>query len=277
VISALVTAVVLAGANPCWPGEGEGTFSVCFDPGNRLALGVGGARMGDAQGLLLSGGLHLRRSRESRSHAHVAWSTEHVVLDAAVLRHAGSWVGEVTAYDGLFVRHLDDGYLLLPTATPTRVPFPFDVAVAVRAGTVERDLLGRERLELVRSGVLLDAARDPRGLFRISLGPTLAFALERDRQGVRPARMQPLSGGTLLLRAESDDGHWLAQARVDAGLELAPRARSTFRVHTFAAIERVLVAINDQPITLQLSVTDLRGTEPGSLRAGVALVGAFEL
>lgn len=274
-LAALALAAVLGAADPCTAMQGGLAFDTCFDPGNRLALGAGTSSAGP---LLVEGGLRLRRSRESRSHELVSWSTEHALGEAELVRNARGWRGEALAYDGLFLRHLDEGFLLLPTRTPLRVPFPFDIAVEARLGEVERDAAQRERLEVGRAGLFLDAARDPTGTRRLALGPSLSYALEREPGGPTRALVQPLTGATLLVRAETGDGLWAAQARADAGWELQPRGPSQLRAEAHGTLERVLLAVDDQPVSLQLSARALaRSGVPGEVRVGLALVAACEL
>lgn len=274
-LAALMLAAVLGQIDPCVDFADGTPFATCFDPGNRLALG---GELGSDGKLSLETGLRLRRSRESRSHAHVTWFSEHD-LGAGELRvQEGRWVAEGVAYDGLFSRHLEDGFLLLPTRTPLRIPFPFDIAVEVRLGALERSEDGQQRLEVGRAGLLLDLARDPAGLQRLAFGPSLSDAVERDAAGVRRNAVQPLTGATLLLREESADGLWAVRARVDAGRELLLPGQGRGRASASADVERVLFAVDDQPVSLQLSGRSVwRSGARSEVRVGVGLVAAYQL
>jgi len=283
-LAALLISAALAAGDPCEAMSASGPIVTCFDPGNRLALGAalaGVDESGATSGaLLLEGGLRIRKSRESRTHDHTSWSKEYDFVDAELLHEPDTrWQGRVVAFDGLFLRHLDEGFILLPTPHPTRLPFPFDIAVTTRLGTLEQDAHGNQELEVGRAGLLLDIARDPTGMSRAALGPSLAFGIERLVNQPTTFLVQPLTGGTLLLRRESFNGLWRAELRVDAGWSLPlPRGAPGPRGRAEGSIERVLFAVNDEPVALRLSATDTYAKDVGNdARVGLGLLAAYDL
>ena len=283
-VAALLLSAALAAGDPCEVMSASGPIVACFDPGNRLALGAelaGVDESGASSGaLLLEGGLRIRKSRESRTHEHTAWSTEYDFLEAELLRQPDTrWQGRVVAFDGLYLRHLDEGFILLPTPHPTRLPFPFDIAVTARLGTLGQDAHGNQELEVGRAGLLLDVARDPTGATRAALGPSLAFGIERLAGQTPSFLVQPLTGGTLLLRRESVDGLWRAELRVDAGWSLSlPRGAPGLRGRAEGSLERVLFAVNDEPVAIRLSATDDFAKGVGNdARIGLGLLAAYDL
>ena len=260
-MGALVALLLAAAPAGCTAEEQGVPYAVCFDPGNRLALSAGMATTGDVD---FEAVLAFRRSRESRTLEHLSWSTEHRFGDLEL-----QWPSrqlDVTAYEGLYLRHLDEGFVLVPTRTPFRLPFPFDVAVATDVAhyeRTEREGWGR-RLEVIRASLLLDAARDPTGVSRLAFGPSLAYAMEPGPGGRPVSLLEPLSALELRARHESADGLWAAQARGDVGWELVPGGESGLRATADGSLQRVLLAIDDQLVALQLEgkLTESRAGTP---------------
>jgi hypothetical protein len=286
VLASLALLVLLATPDPCVARDAQGrTFVVCFDPGNRLgvaALPGAALEAGAAEGRLsLEIGLRLRRSRASRTLGDLTWATEHRILESSVelSEHAPARI-RALAYEGVFQRHLEEGFILVPTRTPLRIPFPFDIAIAPSFGGYERDRstgIG-DRLELARCALLLDAARDPAGISRLAIGPEVSYAISRPSAGGIQHELEPLSGGQLRLRRESGDGLWAAEARASAGWLLVPGGQSGLLARGEAALERVVLAINDEPVSLRLDARgeERRAGEPRrELFAGLGLVAAL--
>jgi hypothetical protein len=272
VVAPLLLAVLAAVAAPCLVTDEAGrTFPACFDPGNRLE-GSAGWRGGG--GLPAGGGLQLAAALRWRSDTTgpggaAEWLRDQALLDAAATAAGGRVVAaEGVAWRGVFLRHLAEPFILVPGPRPTRLPFPFDVGVAVQAGGVrwERARERRLEVEVLRSTLLLDLVRLGLPLRRAAFGPELAYGVDVERE-LRPVhQVVPFTGGALDLRAESADGLWIASlaARAGAGLR-APGGWRGYAEGTLL-LERVVLAVNDRPVALGLS---LRG-EHGAIGRGPA-------
>lgn len=254
-----LAAVVLAqavAADHCWS-EAEGRrFRTCFDPGRGLELSAGGSARSLSGGLDLGLSVRVRGERDSRSKAGTSWLLAHrlALVDgrwSPLERHL-----TLTAYEGLARRHVDEGFVLLPTTPPIRLPFPFDVGLWGRAARYERRVeegFGWS-FETVRLAMLLDPLRQGSGRFHLGLGPTLAHLMRHDGATLRH-ELTPLTALQLVVSLESEDGLWVFRALGHVGWTFDPAAFAaggTLRARGELSLERVLVALNDQPISLQL-------------------------
>jgi hypothetical protein len=246
-------AALEADAGECRRVDARGEpYPICFDPGDGLVLGTG-ARVRDGAGApSLRAGVHLRLGRTSRSKG-TPWFHNHRLLSLE------AWGGErrgltFTAYDGTLRRHLEEGFILVPTARPVRIPFPFDVTLAPRAGHLERRVWEGPgwTLETGRVGLLLDPVRSETERAWLGVGPMASHTLRRSRD-VAEHTVSPFT--TLLLDAglESADGLWALRASGLAGWSLGFEGGTFFRARAEAGLERVLLAVGDQPVVLQMS------------------------
>jgi hypothetical protein len=262
-------------------------FATCFDPWQGLELG--GAVVVDSS-LLTDGvtesahaALRLRGERESRSKAESTWLTLHR-LGATELRPLGGKLDLVVlGYSGVLRRHVREGVLLLPFTPPVRVPFPLDLAFMADVLKFERrvaDGYGTDwSLEPVRLSFLLDPLRSASNRFHLSLGVTAAWrVLQVD--GAVLHEVTPLTAATLFFDLESEDGRWLARGTVSGGATLSPNAGDaslTFRARGELEFARVLLALNDQPLSVYLRVTGAwrdggaRGASELAAQAGVQI------
>lgn len=242
-------------ARDCYRSTESGeAYPVCFDPGRRLELGWA-PFFGGTSGQRLSLALRLRSDRPSRSRRDLTWLRDHTLLEAELAAPTfpldrGTYA--VTAWRATLIRHLEEGFILVPTREPIRIPFPFDVGLAAEAGTIsgDRQIPGLVHLDVARAALVLDAARNLPALSRLAIGPEIAWSMDFTPGATARHTLVPLTGGVLDLRAESDDGLWVLALRARAGwvmrlpggLEPAWSAR--------ASLERVLLAVNDEPIVL---------------------------
>ena len=265
------------------------SITACFDPGNRLALwgaGAAGLQPGQVQGGAAFGvGLRLRRSRASRVDPKATWFSEHRILEVQVSGPLDGrfWPPTISGwgYQGLFQRHLDEGFILLPTAKPLRLPFPFDLAIAPQAVGFERSHTHEvfDHLELIRTALLVDAAKDVTGLTRFAFGPALAYLLIRQPDGQLVHVLQPLTGLQLRVRRESRDGLWAAQAQLDAGWAIVPGKGGGVWAQGDLEVERIVFAVNDLPWSVRLAVKGVErrsGERMETLAGTLGLVAAFE-
>lgn len=174
-LAALTTAVLAAASavgaelpEPCWQHAANGArFRTCFDPGRGLELSAGGSARSLNPALDLGLGLRLRGARDSRSKAGTTWLLQHRLLGADARWSKAERHLTLTAYEGLARRHVDEGFLLLPTTPPIRLPFPLDLGLYGRAARYERrveDGLGWS-FETARLAMLFDPLRSATGRF----------------------------------------------------------------------------------------------------------------
>ena len=159
-----------------------------------------------------------------------------------------------TLYEGLYRRHLEEGFILIPTSRPLRVPFPFDVTLAVRAGFLERRVWEGPGLtvETGRAALLLDPVRSVSGRLWLGFGPMASHSLRRMPDGTLEQEVSPFTTGVLETGYETADGWWTVRASGLAGWINSLEGDRRFRARADASIERILFALNDQPLWLQL-------------------------
>ncbi|MFY0570365.1 hypothetical protein ACN28E_41975 [Archangium lansingense] len=271
---ALTLALLLAGA----AGEGEacvGTdkagepFPICFDPGNGLLAGAGAAVQDGEATPELYAGILVRTQRTSRSKG-TPWLNTHrlfVTRARSGMAHQGLIA---TLYEGNLRRHLEEGFILVPTARPVRIPFPFDLTLAMRLGHYERRVWEGPgwTLETGRAALLLDPVRAPTARVWLGLGPAASHTLRSSRQGT-VHELSPFT--TLLLDAgyETEDGWWATRVTAFAGWTLGFDGGMRFRTREEVSLERLLIAVNDQPVWLRLSAAHTHAD------AGVARVNEW--
>src|SRR5687767_7370894 len=133
----LLALAVVAATDECELKDEEGRpFPVCFDPGNGLEVGagwLGRGTTGVATGPGFSAGVLLRTERESQSKKGSLWFNEQRIL---MTRAQPGWL-LVSAYQATYRRHLKEGFILVPTKEPMRLPFPFDIALSLAIGRYE--------------------------------------------------------------------------------------------------------------------------------------------
>lgn len=257
-MTALLTALVLSSAPTCEGVDAHGhAFATCFDAWRGLELG--GALSLESSGLTGSGtlGLRLRGERDSRSKTDSTWLTLHRLGATELRPRDGQLALTALGYSGVFRRHVREGVLLLPFEPPVRVPFPLDISLMVDVARFERRFAeGSDwSLEPVRASVLFDVLRAASSRVHLGLGPTAAWKFAQ-RDGALHHDFTPLSAGTLFFDLESEDGWWLARGTVSAGVSFVlPEATTTFRARGELELARVLVAVNDQPLSLFVRAT----------------------
>jgi hypothetical protein len=254
VLITLVAAALVSAANPpCELTDAHGKpFPVCFDPGNGFEL-EGGLLQRNATAVAatprFSTALVLRTERASRDREGSNWFNLHRILETDLQTDPSQRLLGVTVYEGTYRRHVEEGFVLVPVNPPLRLPFPFDVAVQLRALTYERRIWeGRGyTLEVARAALLFDPIRSVDGHARLSFGPSLSYTIRNNGTSLEH-ELSPFSSVQADLVFESDDGWWNLRFSGVAGWVFVPagpgRARGRGEVH----LERVLVAVNDQPL-----------------------------
>ena len=254
----LALALAAQTGDPCVLTDGRGrTFHVCFDPGSRFELTVGGA-FGGAEPVrggatVLGAAVRLRSDLRTRS-GDVEWLRDmtlgegRVLLDSAT---TGARAAHVLVWRGEFVRHRASPFLLVPGPRPLRLPFPFDVGLLVEVGDAAWDASRSREAELrpIRSALLLDVAGHG-ALRRLAFGPELSWRVRVSKDAGPVHGIVPFSAGVVDARAESRDGLLVAQATFRAGTVVSVQGGSSAFCEGSAAVERILVALNDRPFAI---------------------------
>ena len=242
-------------SDPCVAQDEKGRpFAVCFDPGRGIELGMALLAREGTVAASYSFAVLYRTAEPSRSKTHSLWFNTHRFADARVEADAPARSLLVTAYQATLRRHVEEGFILIPTASPIRLRFPFDVAIDVGALRYERRTFEGPgyTLELAHAALLFDPLRSEGGRARLAFGPSLSDGLR-----VTPAavvnEVSPFTSLQFDLGYETQDGWWAARLGAVAGWVFSAGAEGRFRARATASVGRVLVAVNNQPIDLELS------------------------
>jgi hypothetical protein len=278
--SAALLALALAAqaGDPCVATDARGRrYALCFDPGNRVELtlgGAGGDREPFAGGALEAGAaVRWRRDVRTRSGA-LDWLVDQTLGEARALLAGGEGeprAAEALLWRGTFVRHRQSPYVLVPGPRPLRLPFPFDVGLRVEVGGAAWDADRPEdvRLAPIRSALLLDLGGG--ALRRVAFGPEISWGV-RIREGASTVHeIVPFTAGVLDLRAESRDGLHLAALAFRGGSVVAVPGGTEGFVEGRLTVERVVVAVNDRPVALYLSAAARGGAAGRGFDAGVGV------
>ena len=268
---AAVAACTLLSAAPlsrlpseCLERDDEGRpYPICFDPGRGLELSLGGAHRsvlteglgGDGLALEVRAGILWRTARESRSRKGSLWMMEHRFLTARAQPATRLREAQLSLWEGMFRRHVQEGFILIPTRNPVRLPFPFDVALHARTGTWERRLYDGPgaRVEVLRASLLLDPVRSASGRVRLGVGPSMGYTLGSNGQDWAH-EVVPFTSAALEASLESADGHWSFRVGGVAGWVTVPGVQTWFRAAGEAHLERLVLAVNDEPLWLRAFV-----------------------
>ncbi len=274
----LALALAAQAGDPCVATDGWArSFRVCFDPGNRVELGLGAVYGGEepARGGAFDLGLALRWRHDLRTRAgDLEWLRDMAFGEARVLFTSGDSdprAARALLWRGTFVRHRASPFLLVPGPTPLRVPVPFDVGLLVEVGGAAWDAARPREADLapIRSALLLDVAGHG-ALRRLAVGPEVSWAVHVSKDSDPVHRIVPFTGGVLDARAESKDGLLVASLTVRAGSVLSVPGGSSAFFEASGGIERIVVAVNDRPVAVYAEGT-VRGG--GLERAGEVGLG----
>lgn len=279
-LTAAEPAAISVEADPCHPTDEEGRpYGVCFDAGRGVELSGMGGGLGLSGSSTFSASLRLRGVRNSRSKQGTVWFNDHRIAHFEVRPDLQNRALFVTAYEGLLRRHVDEGYLLLPFTPPVKLPFPFDIGLAFSVARWERVVADGWSFETARVTLFFDAVRAPTARFHLGLGPTLSHTMRGGLGAPLTHELMPLTGVQALATLESENGRWLLRAQGVAGWSFEPGASSagTFRARGELVGERILIAINDQPLAVTVRATaafrDVAGSASSewSVQAGLTL------
>jgi hypothetical protein len=253
-------------------------FRVRFDPASRLSLGVAGAAARSPEGrvaptLEINAGLSYRFQRDFyKGPARVVWQVDQ--------RFFSGWVAPLVrpfrtapALDAALYmiaahRHDQSPRIVLPVSPPLSVPFPFDVGMEAEAGRVwiPRFLPPTTsgsasppflRVGVVRASAFLDPWRSdkPGRSLEIGVGVRYDMDLHAGPKGTLDAprvvhRVAPGTAGSLRFRYQTDDGLLVLDLRGEVVPHWTSEGRWVVGALASAHVERTLLAVNDQPITL---------------------------
>jgi hypothetical protein len=278
VLPALALVLAAQASDPCVATDGAGrSFPVCFDPGNRVELSVGGVAGADepARGGALELGAAWRWRRDTRGAAGLEWLADQTLGEGRALFTNGDGdprAAEALLWRGTFVRHRESPFVLVPGPRPLRLPFPFDVGLLVEVGGAAWDAARRDELRLApaRSALLLDVAGHG-AVRRLAFGPEVSWGVRLARHGETVHDVVPFTGGVLDLRAESRDGLGLLALTVRGGSAIAIPGGSEAWIAASLSVERVLVAVNDRPVAVYLAGAARGGAGPRTVEASAGL------
>ncbi len=242
-LAATALPAVAAADERCWVEHRNGPYPVCFDPGNRLRLDVTTAGLG--------GAIQLRHVVPGDD-PDVTWRLEHDLLDVRATRD----LVRATAYAGRYVRHSSDGHVVLPFGRPRKLFLPFDLGAEAQVGSLVGTASGDTlHIGAVRTAALIELSRADHFRHRIAIGPAARWdvVLDRESRSPREHMVAPFTLAALDLRFESKNGLTLAGLRAEAGGEWSTESGWRRRLGAEAEIERVVLAVQDRPLSIFLS------------------------
>ncbi len=260
----MVAHVATAHAETCTGGSSAGKFALCFDPGNRVSVTAGSDGFG--------GALAVRHIIHFDDEPDLVWKLEHTLLDATHAGFADRFRG--TLYRGYFMRHARDGHIVLPLGEPKKVFLPFDVGGFAEVGTIVWRDQPTTRIGVVKLAGLVDFSRTRTFQRRITLGPSARWDVDvmQAPRAITQHRVAPFSSAMANLHLESNDGRLLGDLRAEAGMVWSNTSGWRPDARAEARIERIVLAINDRPISLELGARYETETEELIARVGARIV-----
>lgn len=256
-------------------------YRVRFDPSTRVRFGVGealgvGTEAGDAalgQAPELTAGLAVQTVRSrGAGRERIVWQVDHRVVSGWV-HPLGAGARPVPAFDAVLygvtvLRHDESPSLVLPSSPPIGIPFPFDVGFEAEVGRVSasdrfpRAISDQARVPTLQIGVLRGAllfdpwrSGAPGRSVEIGVGARYdvdVFAAPTLSQPRVVHRVAPMTATSLRLRYRTDDGLFSLDARGDVIPHWTSEGRWRLAALAALRLERVVLAIDDQPISLVL-------------------------
>ncbi len=227
-------------------------FVACFDPGNRFFLSAGTATtLGPGT---IGGGIYLRRFVFTED-SEVTWRLEHDLADVAV----GSAGWRFALYRGRFLRHSDDGHIMLPTNPPKKLFLHSDLGVELDVGVAdEMNATSIFHLGAIRAAVLADVLRSPDFSKRLSLALVSRWDLVVDVHAptspiITEELVSPFTMGAINLHLESQNGLSVLDLSVEGGAIWSDQVGFHRTLAVAGSVERILVAVNDRPVSLFLT------------------------
>jgi hypothetical protein len=238
-------ATVARGEPVCTGVDDTGRFATCFDPGNRLFVTASSEGYG--------GAIAVRHIMHFDDEPDLTWKLEHEFLraDVAVFDERT----DAVLYAGRYLRHARDGHIVLPFAVGNKIFVPFDIGAEAEVGRL-RAVSGAEAFEIgvVRTAALIDLARSRSFRRRLSLGAVLRWDMDvrHEPWEIAEHRVAPFSSAVVDARAESGSGVTTGGVRVEGGRVWSSEAGWHSAVQAEVSVERIVLAINDRPLSLVL-------------------------
>ena len=253
-----------ASAEPCTETTNGKRFALCFDPGNRISVTAGSDGFG--------GALALRHVIHFDDEPDLVWKLEHVALDATHGGFVDRFAGAI--YRGHYVRHARDGHIVLPLGVPKKIFLPFDVGAFAEAGTLRWRDDTVTRVGVVKIAGLIDFGRTRTFRRRIAIGPVARWDVDLGRNPWAVAKhiVAPFSAAMANLHVESTTGRLVGDLRVEAGTAWRGSEGWEPEARAEATLERIMLAINDRPISLVLGLRYETETEEAIARIGARVV-----
>jgi hypothetical protein len=246
-------------------------FRVRFDPASEVRLGLMAGTAGGSEDFAavaeLDLGILYRAFAEfgDKPEDRISWQLDHRFLTGRIRPWSDGLDDlpelDLIAYTGSFLRHSAAPYMVLPTDPPQRFYFPFDVGVECSVGRVRIPSQAESprilRLGLARASVLLDPWRSgkPGNSLEIGLGVSYDLDLVGQNSLENPAvihRLAPFTALSVRFRLQDPDGLTTLDLRGDLTPHWASSGSWGIGAETTAHFERVLVAVNDEPVALVL-------------------------
>jgi hypothetical protein len=261
VVAATATA---AHAEQCTGNGPNGKFALCFDPGTHLSVTAGSDGFG--------GGIAYRHTMHFDDEPDLVWRLEHVALDGVHAPNSEEF--DALLYRGRFTRHARDGHIVIPLGTPKKVFLPFDVGGIVEAGSLRvRDDVPA-RLRIVKMAGILDFARSRTFARRLAFGPVARWDVDISTKpwDLGQHIVAPFSEAMANLHYETANGRTVADLRVEAGMAWRSASGWEPTAEAEATLERIVLAINDRPISLVLGARYETETDEAIARVGARIV-----
>lgn len=189
----------------------------------------------------------------------VWWNLRHTFLDLSMFSAGGALSMRGTLIDASYLRHDVSSVILVPSLGDLRLPAPFDLAMDYRIGrgTLAYTSDGGadlKRLEVADVAFLLDFMRDPQYRHRLAIGPAGWYHAEPGE--VWQNELAPLSALKLVYGWQREDGRFwtLNQATCGTAAHFQGGGEGDWRWRCRGEfnLEWMLVAINDQPLSLPI-------------------------
>jgi hypothetical protein len=252
---------------PEYVDDAEGRpYRVAFDPGDGLALAPGvafGEGHDVAPAPYFQGEIRVRTVGDDDG-SSARWDVAHTILPWSFTLPTGEQSRTTLGlYRVLARRHSRAPSLVLPTLPPTRLPFPFDLALSLDLAQLElrgRDLASGPAVvrdvTVIDGALLLDPLRNgPRGVF-FGFGVAARYDVSSRDVGGEVSTVHALAPFTAgALRLSLEDARGLTRFELRGEVVPAWRTDGTFRLAADAhgELERTLLAVNDVPVVLGLS------------------------
>lgn len=231
-------------------------FRLRFDDGRRWTLGgawSGSWSTGESSATLARVESSLRyRARLDFPAEGVSWKLYHRTLDVALtLDGRDPRRARVLAYEGIFTRWMQDGWITIPTSPPKRLPFPLNIGLRATVGELEVDLETRlTEIAVLETAIVFDfwRSRELGSYAQLELGP--GYGLRLIGGGELVHVVAPFSAVAADVHHEWESGRQSINARLEAAWRWSSRTGWGPDAAVAVSYELVFLAVNDHPLSL---------------------------